>query len=146
MLTMQRGWIVGYWPTFGMNSLQRHTLMKAVCYGFKLFIQEKLCISRWPQQRGFSVKLCVLYSIWVANVCSFLTHAINRVRVCVCMCVHLSVSWPATSACWFICHMPRAVWNSGTIIHSSGLQQPAASVSAALPGLIYASDISSPPS
>ncbi len=65
--------------------------------------------------------------------------------VCVCMCAHLSVCWPSMCACGFICHMPTALWNRGTIIHSSGLQHQCLPVSL-IYSLIYTSDTSSPPS
>lgn len=76
---------------------------------------------------------------WTETVCV-------SVRACVCACARpcLSVG-PSTCAYGFICHMPRALWNRGTIIHSSGLQHQCLPASL-IYGLIYTSDTGSPPS
>lgn len=93
--------------------------------------------------KGFTFKLFVLYSLRVTPVCNFL--ALNRNCVRVWMYVRAPVCWPSMCACWFICHMPRALWNRGTIIHSSGLQHQCLPVSL-IYSLIYTSDTSAPSS
>lgn len=123
-----------------MISLMSETIFPLQCHPLQT-VGETVFSGDQAKALHLKLMLCIHFKLLLSTASWRRTEI-----VCVfCMCAHLSVCWPSTCACWFICHMPRALWNRGTIIHSSGLQHECQPLSL-IYSLIYTSDTGSPPS